>query len=232
MFKQKTLALVAATLMGLLAQGAAQAASVESDAGFAAAKRVTFNSLEGLFLPDPVEVGLVETGSSVMLTSGLSTELGAFQRDLGENGLWGARGNLTSGLVDTPTGNGNFVATASEGLRFDFNQGVDGIGAYLNQYRAEDAVNSITLSAYGQNGALLESFSYSISTAYDSYNEGKFLGFVRAQADIYGFSVAGSNVSLDELSFATPVPEPQSAALLLGGLGLLLAWAQRRRPQA
>ena len=229
MFKQKTLALVAATLMGLLAQGAAQAASVESDAGFAAAKRVTFNSLEGLFLPDPVEVGLVETGSSVMLTSGMSTELGAFQRDLGENGLWGARGNLTSGLVDTPTGNGNFVATASEGLRFDFNQGVDGIGAYLNQYRAEDAVNSITLSAYGQNGALLESFSYSISTPVDSYNEGKFLGFKRDAADIYAFSVTGGNVSLDNLSFTTAVPEPESYALMALGLGLLAAVAKRRR---
>jgi len=229
MFKQKTLALVAATLVGLLAQGAAQAASVESDAGFAAAKRVTFNSLEGLFLPDPVEVGLVETGSSVLLTSGLSTELGANNRDLGENGLWGARGNLVDGLVDTPTGNGHFVATASEGLRFDFNQGVDGIGAYLNQYRAEGVVNSITLSAYGQNGALLESFNYSITTSYDSYNEGKFLGFKRDAADIYAFSVTGGSVTLDNLSFTTAVPEPESYALMALGLGLLAAVAKRRR---
>lgn len=228
MFKIKTLALVAASL-GLLAQGAAQAASVDTDGDFGAAKRITFNAMEGLFLDAATDVGSLEVGSSVLLTSGVTTELGAFARDLGENGLWGARGNPVSGLVDTPTGNGNFLANAGSDLRFDFATGVDGVGAYLNQYRFDGVTNSITLNAYGQNGALLESFDYSISTSFDSYNEGKFLGFKRAAADIYAFSVVGNSVSLDNLSFTAAVPEPESYALMLAGLGLLAGVAKRRR---
>jgi hypothetical protein len=229
MSKQVTLALVAATMVGLLAQGAAQAAAVDTDGAFGAAQRVTFNAMEGLFLANPVDVGTAEVGRAVLLSSGLTTELGAVQRDLGENGLWGARGNPVDGLVDTPTGSGNFLANAEAALRFDFAAGVDGVGAYLNQYRFDGVVNSISLNAYGQNGALLESFDYSISTPFDSYNEGKFLGFKRAAADIYAFSVVGSSVSLDNLSFTAAVPEPESYALMLAGLGLLGAVARRRQ---
>ncbi|MCZ8075079.1 MAG: PEP-CTERM sorting domain-containing protein [Paucibacter sp.] len=223
----KTLALAACFLTG-----GAHADAVDSDAAFSSALRVSFNGFDGLITRDAVELGLAETGRRVVLNPGEGTEIGANARDLGENGLWGARGNPLDGLTPTPTGSGNFLASSSGPVHFSFGEAVQSVGAYLNQYRLDGETPSLLLTAYGQNGAVLESFSYSIQTAFDSYNEGKFLGFVRAQADIYGFSVAGSNVSLDELSFATPVPEPESAALLLGGLGLLLAWGRQRRRSA
>lgn len=223
----KTLALAACLLAG-----GAHADAVDSDAAFSSALRVSFNSFDGLITRDAVELGLAETGHRVVLNPGEGTEIGANARDLGENGLWGARGNPLDGLTPTPTGSGNFLASSGGPLHFSFGEAVQSVGAYLNQYRVDGQAPSLLLTAYGQNGAVLESFSYSIQTTFDSYNEGKFLGFVRAQADIYGFSVTGSNVSLDELSFATPVPEPESAALLLGGLGLLLAWGRQRRRTA
>lgn len=221
----KTLALAACLLLA----GGAHADAVDSDAGFGTALRVSFNSFDGLLTGDTVELGLAETGRTVFLQPGQGTEIGANARDLGENGLWGARGNPVDGLTPTPTGSGNFLASSGGPLHFSFGAAVSSVGAYLNQYRTDGQANGLVLTAYGQNGAVLESFSYSIQTTFDSYNEGKFLGFVRGQADIYSFSVAGSDVSLDELSFAAPVPEPQSAALLFGGLGLLFALAQRRR---
>ena len=223
----RTLALAACFLTG-----GAHADAVDSDASFGSALRVSFNGFDGLFTANTLELGLAETGHSVLLTPGQGTEIGAMVRDLGENGLWGARGNPLDGLTPTPTGSGNFLASSSGPVHFSFGEAVQSVGAYLNQYRLDGEAPSLLLTAYGQNGAVLESFSYSIQTSFDSYNEGKFLGFVRAQADIYGFSVTGSNVSLDELSFATPVPEPESAALLLGGLGLLLVWGRQRRRTA
>jgi len=233
MFKAKNAAL-AAMLLGLAAQGSVQAASVTTDAGFNGSTVITFNGFDGLLTTGPLDVG-AEVGETVTLTGGPFVEVGAFERDLGENGLWGARGNPIDGLIDTPTGNGNFVASSFVGRRgevgFSFDSAVARVGAYMNQFQQIGVSNSFTLLAYDQAGNVLETFNYSVNTAWDSYNEGQFLGFQRATADIYGFGVAGNNIALDNLSFsAQPVPEPESYALLLGGLGVVAWIVRRRRP--
>ncbi|MDC6167651.1 PEP-CTERM sorting domain-containing protein [Paucibacter sp. XJ19-41] len=230
--QQRTTLALAAAALALLAQLPAHAASVTSDAGFVGAKVITFNGYDGLIGTGPEDVG-AEVGESVLFTSAPFTELGANARELGENGLWGARGNPVDGLVDTPTGNGNFVASGFIGnsgeLGFRFGSGMAGVGAYLNQFQIDGVSNSFTLLAYGQSGNVLETTTVSIDTDAYGYNEGSFLGFQRASADIYGFGIAGNGIVLDNLTFTTAVPEPESYALLLAGLGVVGLLVRRRR---
>lgn len=217
----KTLGAVA--LLALGAATAAQAAAVHDNSGFGPSKVITFNGYDGLLTTGEVDVGTAEIGIEVKLTAGPYAELGANNRDLGENGAW-------TGFGSGPAVEGHFLAssfTAKRGeLGFSFTTGVSSVGAYLNQFRIAGVNNSLTLLAYDQYGNTLESFSYSIKTGWDGYDEGKFLGFSRASADIYGFGVAGNNIVLDNLTLA--VPEPESYALLLAGLGVLGLLSRRR----
>jgi len=220
---------IAAVLLGLLAQQGAQAALVTSNAAFGTVQLIDFNDFDGLLSSGPVALG-----AGVSLNAGPDVEIGAKQRDLGENGLWGARGNPVDGLVDTPTGNGNFLAGNAAGtLAFSFGAPVAGVGAYLNQFQQDGVANSFTRLAYGANGTVLESHAYSVETGWDGYNEGQFLGIQRASADIYGFGINGEGMVLDNLSLTmtTAVPEPQSYAMLLAGLGTV-GWLLRRRRAA
>ncbi|WP_349740930.1 PEP-CTERM sorting domain-containing protein [Roseateles cavernae] len=225
---------LAAAALALLALLPAHAARIDTNAGLVDSKVITFNSYDGLIGTGPEDVG-AEVGASVLFTSAPFTELGANARDLGDNGLWGARGNPVDGLVDTPTGNGNFIASGFIGnsgeLGFRFGSGVAGVGAYLNQFQIDGDSHNFTVLAYGQNGKVLESFNVSVDTEWDSYNEGRFLGFQRAAADIYGFGVAGNGIVLDNLSFTTAVPEPESYAMLLAGLGVVGLLMRRRRAE-
>ena len=67
-----------------------------------------------------------------------------------------------------------------------------------------------------------------VDTAADGYNEGLFLGIVRAQADIRSISFKGNGVVVDNLAFTTPVPEAGTWAMLSAGL-LALGFLGRRR---
>ncbi len=232
--QQRTTLALAAAALALLAQLPAHAARIDTNAGLINSKVITFNGYDGLIGTGPEDVG-AEVGESVLFTSAPFTELGANNRTLGENGLWGARGNPVDGLVDTPTGNGNFVASGFVGnsgeLGFRFGSGVAGVGAYLNQFQFEGDSNNFTLLAYGQNGNVLDSYNVSIDTEWDSYNEGRFLGFQFNSAQIYGFGIAGNGIVLDNLTFTTAVPEPESYALLLAGLGVVGLMVRRRRAE-
>lgn len=220
MFKLSTLASAAAAMV-LLTHGAAHAALVSSDAGFGPTSIITFDAWDGQLI-SAADVGTAEIGQQVLLTGGGDVELGAFARTLGDNGLWGARGDPINGLVSTPTGSGNFVATVTgTELRFAFSNAQAGVGAYLNQFQAEGLTNnSFTLTAYDQNGVSIESYNYSVDTASDSYNEGPFLGIQRGQADIYSFGVTGNDLVLDHLTISA-VPEPAALLLLGSGFGLI-----------
>ena len=229
----KTALTLATAALMLGAQGAAQAVLVTSNAGFAAPAVVTFNSFEGLLTAGTLEVGSMDIGRSVLMTATANAEIGAFARDLGENGLWGARGNLIDGLVNTPTGSGGFVATQFNTPRgevgFSLAAPVAGIGAFMNQFQSASGNNAFTLLAYDVDGNLLEAYVFKVETGFASYNEGPFLGIHRLSADIYGFGVAGNSFVMDNLTLTTvPVPEPGALAMMLAGLATLGFIGRRR----
>jgi len=225
----KTCVAIAACVLA----GGAQAASIVSDTNSLAngpgATLITFNDFDGLLTAGPLD--LLPTPGAVVFTSAPFSVVGQYAQDLDQNGLWGARGTPASGLIQTPTGSGNFlsssfVATRGE-LGFTFATPVQAVGAFFNQFQTAAGSNALTLLVYDASGNTLESFSFSVDTSALGYNEGKFLGFQRASADIYGFGIADGTFVLDDLTLA-PVPEPESYALLIGGLGIV-GWVARRR---
>ena len=207
--------------------GGAQAASIISDTSTISGDVIDFNGYDNLVTIGPLDVG-AGAGNDVVFTSAQFARVGADNQDLQDNGLWGAR------FAPTPTGDGNFVASefvARRGeLGFTFATAVSSVGAFFNQFQVTGTLgNNMTLIAYDQVGNVLESFSYGINTDPLGYNEGKFLGFQRTQADIYGFGIADGTFVLDNLTYTAPVPEPGTWALMFAGLGMLAGVTRRRR---
>lgn len=221
----------------LVLAGTAQAASIIAAAPTFAptTELITFDGYDGLtftFADFPNGLYLDDDGDVLLTTFDGGATIGAFAQDLEGNGLWGAR------VVSTPTGSGNFLA-ATSGLYFNF--GADGpqarVGAFFNltQPLSGPKDNRITLFALDANFNVLESLQFTVDTDFESYNEGVFAGFERASADIYNFQVfanPGATLVMDNLHLSiTPVPEPATYALLMGGLGVV-GWMSRRRQQA
>lgn len=222
-----SLALVAA----LAVAGTAQAAGIVSSTA-------TFAPTTSLFDFDGYDGQAVAAAERVWLNSGTffvtdtSAVLGANEQDLGGNGLWGAR------FDTTPTGSGNF-ASATGPVLFGFFSGPQAqVGAYFNLSQPLEGAKTatLTLTAYSAANQALESFSYTVDTPLESYNEGVFLGFSRVSADIHSFGVtvsSGQSLVLDNLHLsAAPVPEPASIALLAAGLAVIGGVARRRARRA
>jgi hypothetical protein len=156
-------------------------------------------------------------GGGVTFTGDDGSVLGAYIADLGTNGLWGL-GNV-------------FAATGAIGeLRFTFDSLTSGAGALVNHYELSDLFPfAVVVSAYGDNNQIIETYTVSVDTDEYGFNEGTFLGIIREHADIRSIAFKGNAVVVDDLSFTTPVPEPETYAMLLAGLGMIGAVARRRR---
>ncbi|GCL62897.1 PEP-CTERM sorting domain-containing protein [Pseudaquabacterium pictum] len=196
--------LIAAATLAAAATLPAHALLVNDAAAIAGpTMMVDFEAFDGLLGSGPVTVapGVVFSGDS-------GAELGANNRDLGDNGLWGAIGNFAAGGVGGE-------------LRFTFSDGLSsGAGAFVSHYAnaALPFALAVEVSAYGDNGLIIETHSFTVGATAEDYNAGQFLGITRAQADIRSISFKGVGVVADNLVLTTPVPEPGTWALMLAGL--------------
>jgi len=173
---------------------------------------IDFDSYDGLLTTGPEALG-----HGITFHGDAGSELGAFIRDLGDNGAWGA------GKV--------FAAGGFNGeLRFLFDTASRGAGAFVNHFATAGLPFAVVVTAYGIAGNVLETYTVPASTAFDSYNEGLFIGITRAQADIRALSFKGTGVVLDDLH-VTAVPEPGTMAMLLAGVGAVGLLARRRLPR-
>lgn len=216
------------SLAALLAiSTAAQANQIEASSATFSGTVIDFNYDDNyLATLDALEItGPFDLGNGVTLVSTPFIEIGAFNSDLEDNGLWSTVGN---GNRD-----GYFLATSflfnNGAVNFSFDTPMQQVGIFANQFQAFDTTdNSLQVLAYDMNGNVLDTFTTNIDTPWDSYDEGMFIGFQRQSADIYGFGLANGSFVMDNLTIS-PVPEANTWALMMAGFGILGGIALRRR---
>jgi hypothetical protein len=201
------LALAASTLLPAHALLATDAAQILNPA------LIDFEAYDGF-----LTTGLEALGGGVTFNGDAGSELGAFIRDLGDNGAWGAGKRFAAGGF-----NGE--------LRFLFDATTAGGGAFVSHFATGGLPFAVAVAAYGLGGEVLETHTVAVSTAFDSYNEGLFVGITRAQADIRALSFKSTSMVLDDFSHSAPVPEASTTAMLLGGLGSVGLLMRRRQPR-
>jgi PEP-CTERM motif len=205
----------------------ANAASIQAPSSTFAGTVIDFNDFDGYILPQ-IEGGSLITslnlGSGVTLTTTPFSVVGQNAFDLDQNGLWTVIGNSNR--------DGNFISTSfllnNGAINFSFDTPMQKVGIFANQSQSIGNNNSLQVLAYDINGNVLETFTVSIDTDVDSYDEGKFIGFERSTADIYGFSLANGSFVVDNLTI-TAIPEPETYAMFLAGLGFMGIAARRRK---
>lgn len=148
--------------------------------------------------------------------------VGQYIADLGENGVWGVGNHFLSfDNIGAMTLSVTF-AQATQGFAFDFSAW---------QELGTTTPASISISYYDAADNLIGSHAKAIDPGLgsESYNAFLTTGYVSDSANIARISISGDGVVLDNLSYAAAVPEADSYAMLLAGLGLLGFLARRRQ---
>jgi len=135
-----------------------------------------------------------------------------------------------------------FSGNGAAGVRFTFDAGVLGhLPTHVGLVWTDGGFGTtVTFSAFGPSGELL--FSNAQGGFADSSNNGetgedRFFGVINpAGVSSILMSSPGGGIEVDHLqygaqAFVNEVPEPETYALMLAGLGVLGAVARRRRPR-
>lgn len=219
--------------LGLASLGfQAQAAVITNPAQVPGTQQVIdFNGEDGLFIGAGSSW---TTGTPAVSFSSVDGDFTVGQRwatDLGINGSWGAGKSFLS-----------FDTIGEMTVRIDFgNLRTRAFTADFSLYQDVGTRSLLTVTAYGVDGSsssfTLGSFSTSLDgvalddgALIDSTNYAITQGLRLAHADIAYITIKGDGVVMDNFTFTTPVPEPQTYALMLAGLGVV-AFAARRRLQ-
>jgi hypothetical protein len=178
-------------------------------------------------------------GAFVAIPANASDFLGPGPRSITSGITWSSTADLslfgyTGGYGIGTHGNWNGVPmlalNAGVGtMTIAFATPVRGVGAFMNYAPGTDGVP--TIAAYDASHQLLESYVLDypvVANAQFDVNAGEVHGFLRTNADIAYFTLAGSGIVATNLQ-VTPVPEPSAYAMLLAGLGVMAAVVRRRR---
>ena len=113
-------------------------------------------------------------------------------------------------------------------MTFAFAEAVSDVGGFINY--APGSGPTATIAVFDTAHQLIESSVVDFAT--DGVTDsGKFLGFHEDTASIGYFTLSNGYIGLTDLTTDTvaAVPEPQTYALMLGGLGVMAFIARRRR---
>ncbi len=218
-FIRKSLALTAA----LVAASAAHAVPVVALAGSTTYAIPAVN----LFTNGPQDIA-----PGITWTANGGSNVSVFGYDGGygfsANGIWDA------GL--------SMIGTNSQtaDMRIDFAAAVSGVGAYVNY--APNVADPAVISIFDSTNALLESYTLSflvdtsqvgLNTTQAGYNLGEFHGFLQSTNNISYMTLSGSYIGAANLETVSvgAVPEPETYALMMAGLGVM-AWVARKRTPA
>jgi hypothetical protein len=127
---------------------------------------------------------------------------------------------------------------ATSGMRIDFAAPVAGVGAYMNY--APGQGNPAVISIFDSANTLLESYTLSflvdtsqvgLNTTRAGNNLGEFHGFLQSASNISYMTFSGSYIGAANLETVAvgAVPEPETYALMMAGLGVMAFVARKRK---
>ena len=236
---------LACAALGVGSITAAAAAGIDTtDPGIIAAFQsgLTVQTFESIAGRTPQAITAYTQGAPVSSTSFIFNQLPGVQFSVG--GAVGTNMPALYQLGGTLAPNAHSGSTVLGPVDFDFTTKfgpgafievffpvkVSSVGFWLNP-----ALGNVTLIAADTNFA----FSGLTETTLESFagTAGRFAGISRPTADIGGFKIIGTGTTgftVDDFSYGaagtvtTPVPEPATWALMLGGVAVLMAWRRRR----
>jgi hypothetical protein len=172
-----------------------------------------------------VDGSSLNVGSGVTLSSNLQFTVGQNNAVLEQNGVWGGNGN-------------HFVSFDNVGsmtLNISFAQATKGVGFDYSIYETDvEGSAQLTARYFDSSNNLIKSAKFIFSPFGDStYDQFQSFGYVSDSANIARVSLSGDGVVFDNLTFTAAVPEPETYAMFLAGLGLIGAMARRHQlPQS